>query len=157
MPTKRNNMFFDRGEAFMLSWILKIADTVNNLDDLKDRLKDLSAAKAPWITGCIPGFSVPTIEGCAIITHHYYVTVEDDKYVIMRCPKHHKINDLILWSDDTNTQCHIEFYGDQSTIDFIDSDTDFLDNVAKLINMPNDYEVTNKLKTVVIDDMYFNF
>lgn len=152
MTTKRNNLFFDRGESFMIEWVLKIADTVDNLEDLKDRLKDIRNAKFEYISECVPGFSYPVIEGCAIISHHYYITVKDDKYVIINCPKQHKIDTIILWSNDTNTQCSIDIYGDDQVSKFISNDKNYIKHIATLIGIANDWEITNKLKSVYIDD-----
>lgn len=156
MTTKRNNMFFSRGEYFMANLILKLADTVNNLDDLKNRLKDISKSKLQYMTECDSKYLSPVIDCCAIITHHYCVSVKDSKYIIINYPKQSKINDIILWSENTNTQCFIEFYGNEDAIKFIDEDENFTDHIAKLVNIADDYEVTNKLKTVCICDLSYN-
>lgn len=154
MTTRRNNMFHDRGEMLMIDWISKIVESVGSLDDLKVQLKSLKEMKAPWMTECLPGFITSTFEGKSLITNHYFVTVKNNKYILLNHPDHNKINTIYLWSESTSTQCIVDIYGDDSVIEFIDNDLNFQDSITSLINMADDYEIINRLKTVAITDLY---
>lgn len=157
MVTQRNNTFHNRGELFMLSWILEIAESVNTLDELKEQLVKLKETKKHWITECMPGFTTSQLESKSIVTNRYHVTVKDNKYVLLKHFAPDKFNTIILWSEDTNVQCIIDIYGDDSVIDFVDSDESFQDNIAKLVNIANDWQVIEKpMAVIVTNDYHYN-
>ena len=86
MTTRRNNMFHDRGGQFMLNLVLKIADSVETLGDLKEQLHKLKEMKAKWVTDCLPVFATSTLEGKSLVTNHYFVQYKDHKYSLMPHP-----------------------------------------------------------------------
>lgn len=140
MTTRRNNMFHDRGEMFMLSWIIKIAQSAESLDDLKFQLNKMSRMQSKWITDCMPGFTTSTLEGRSLITNHYFVQYKDKKYSLMSRPAaNNKIESFIFWSEETATQCMVDFYSDDPIDDiFIE------DKIATAIGIADDWVIVDK-------------
>ena len=136
MTTRRNNMFHDRGEQFMLNMIIKLADSVESLDDLKDHLHKLKEMKTPWVTDCLPGFTTSTLDGKSLVTNKYFVQYKNHKYSLLTHPAAHKVDSFILWSDTTATQCFIDVFSDE----FID-DSFVEDNIANLVGIADDWEI----------------
>lgn len=154
MTTKRNNMFHDRGFIGAINLALCAIKEYGDIDKVKDFLLKFKDSRAKWITDCTPGFTRSSIETKSLITNHYFVTVKDNKYILLNRHESNKIDRVILWSEDTSTQCIIDIYGDDSVIEFIDNDLNFQDNIASLINIADDYELIDKLKTIIITDLY---
>lgn len=145
MTTRRNNMFYDRGEHFMLNYILKIAESVDSLDSLKEHLNQLKDLKAKWITDCLPGFQTSIIESKHIVTNHYFVKYENQKYSLISHPADKKVTSFILWSDSTSTQCIIDVFSN----DHID-DMFMEDNIANVIGIADDWEIISFKKSIEI-------
>jgi len=139
-------MFHDRGEQFMLNWILKIADSVETLGDLKEQLYKLKEMKAKWVTDCLPGFATSTLEGKSLVTNHYFVQYKDHKYSLIKHPAANKIESFILWSSDTATQCIIDVFSDELIDDMF-----MEDNIANVIGIANDWEIISNPMTIVIE------
>lgn len=154
MTTRRNNMFHDRGFTGGINLALRAIKEYGDLDKVKDCLLKFKESRAKWITDCMPGFTTSTLESRSLITNHYFATVTHGEYTLIDHPVGSKLYNLILWSDSTLTQCVVDVYGDDSTIGFVDSDDEFQLHIAKLVGIAEDWVATDRLKTVIIDDLY---
>jgi hypothetical protein len=76
-----------------------------------------------------------------LVTNHYNIlfSSKDKKYIITQSPIGEKIETIILWSENTDTQCIIDLYGD-STIE----DKDIEENIANLVGIADDWEVLDR-------------
>lgn len=159
MSTKRNNMFHDRGFIGAINLALQIIKEYSDLDKVRDHLLKFKESRAKWITDCIPGFTRSCIETKSLITNYYFVTVKDGKYAITEKQLGDKYSELIYWSKNTFTQCIVVIYRSNipsqegsEIADFIDNDLNFQDNIAKLINIADDWEIIERPMTLIITD-----
>jgi len=149
MTTRRNNMFHDRGEQFMLNMIIKLADFVESLDDLKSYLYRLKDSKPLYVTDCLPGFTTSTLEGKSLVTNRYFIQYKDHKYTLLSHPAENKVDSFILWSSDTSTQCIIDVFSNE----FID-DSNIEANIANLVNIADDWEVIDDPMIIKVTNKY---
>lgn len=159
MSTKRNNMFHDRGFICGINLALQAVKEYSDLDKVKECLLKFKEAKAKWMTDCSPGFARTSIETASIITNYYFVTVKDGKYAITEKLLGDKYSEFIYWSENTSTQYIVLIYGSNicsqegsEIADFIDNDLNFQDNIAKLINIADDWEIIERPMTLIITD-----
>ena len=159
MSTKRNNMFHDRGFIGAINLALQIIKEYGDLDKVKDHLLKFKESRIKWITDCTPGFARSYIETKSLITNHYFVTVKDNKYTTTEKQLGDKYSEFIYWSENTSTQCIVVIYGpnirsSESAIvaDFIDNDLNFHNNIAKLINIADDWEIIERPMVLNITD-----
>lgn len=156
MTTRRNNMFYYRGACSAYSTILQIMKETKSDEERIDMLEQLHKF---WLNGAKSialNQEEPVIDSCTIFTEHFYVTIADDKYTVVdKAINDDSFNRMILWNDHTKTNYIIDFTGDwDSVIDFIESDENFTDNMAKLIGCdPNELEEIDNPKVIyVIED-----
>ena len=159
MTTKRNNMFHDRGFTGGINLALQVIKEYGDIDKVKDCLLKFKESRAKWITDCTHEFAKSSIETKSLITNHYFVTVKDGKYTITEKQLGDKYSEFIYWSENTSTQCIVIVYGPSirspegtAVADFIDSDLNFHDNIAKLINIADDWEIIERPMVIEITD-----
>ena len=156
MTTRRNNMFYYRGACSAYNTILQIMKEIKSDEE---RMAMFERFHKSWLNGVkaiATNKEEPEIDSCTIFTEHFYVTIIDDKYVVVD----DKINDdsfnrMILWNEHTKTNYIIDFTGDwDSVIDFIDSDNEFMINLPKALGInPDEVEEIDSLKVIyVIED-----
>jgi hypothetical protein len=152
-------MFHDRGFICGINLALQAIKEYSDLDKVKDCLLKFKESHAKWATDCTPGFTRSQLETKSLITNYYFVTVKDNKYVVTEKQSGDKYSEFIFWSENTSTQCVVVIYGpsirsqDGSEIaDFIDNDLNFQDNIAKLINIADDWEIIERPMTLNITD-----
>jgi hypothetical protein len=125
----------------------------------EERIAMLEKFHKSWLDGAkaiAANKEEPEIDSCTIFTEHFYVTIVDGKYTIVdKAINDDSFNRMILWNDHTKTNYIIDFTGNwDSVIDFIESDENFTDNMAKLIGLnPDEIEEIDNPKVIyVIED-----
>jgi hypothetical protein len=152
-------MFHDRGFICGINLAFQAIKEHGDLDKVKDYLLKFKESRAKWITDCTPGFSRSFIETKSLITNHYFVTVKDNKYTTTEKQLGDKYSEFIYWSENTSTQCIVTVYGPSirspegsAVADFIDDDLNFHNNIAKLINIADDWEIIERPMVLNITD-----
>lgn len=141
MTTQRNLMFYNRGMQFILDYISRIADSVETLEEFKSKLDRFKSISHQSITDCSSDFVTSSLETKFLVTNHYNIlfSSRDRKYTIIQSPMGEKIETIILWSENTDTQCIIDLYGDS-----IIEDKDIEENIANLVGIADDWEVLDR-------------
>lgn len=159
MTTRRNNMFHDRGFTGGINLALQAIEEYGDIDKVKNCLLKFKESRAKWITDCTPGFTRSCIETKSLITNHYFITVKDNKYTITEKQLGDKYSEFIYWSESTSTQCIVVIYGPNirspegsAVADFIDDDLNFQDNIAKIINIADDWEIIERPMILTLND-----
>ena len=159
MTTRRNNMFHDRGFTGGIELALQAIKEYGDIDKVKECLLKFKDSRAKWITDCAPGFTRSCIETKSLITNYYFITVKDNKYTITEKQLGDKYSEFIYWSESTSTQCIVVIYGpnirssEGSVVaDFIDGDLNFHDNIAKIINIADDWEIIKRPMVLTLTD-----
>lgn len=159
MTTRRNNMFHDRGFTGGINLALQAIKEYGDIDKVKDCLLKFKESRAKWITDCTPGFTRSLIETKSLITNHYFITVKDGKYTITEKQLGDKYSEFIYWSENTSTQCIVVIYGPNirsqegsAVADFIDDDLSFHENIARLINIADDWEIIERPMVLILTD-----
>lgn len=153
MTTRRNNMFYYRGASSAYSTILQI---MKEIESDEERMAMLERFHKSWLDGARSialNQEKPVIDSCTIFTEHFYVTIADGKYTVVdKAINDDSFNRMILWNEHTKTNYIIDFTGDwDSVINFIESDENFTDNMAKLIGCdPNELEEIDKPMVVYV-------
>ena len=159
MTTRRNNMFHDRGFICGINLALQAIKEYGDLDKVKDYLLKFKESHAKWATDYTPDFTKSSLETKSLITNYYFVTVKDNKYITTEKKTGYKYGEFIYWSENTSTQCIVVIYGPDirsqegsEIADFIDNDLNFQDNIAKLINIADDWEIIERPMVLDITD-----
>lgn len=159
MKTKRNNMFHDRGFIGGINLALQLIKEYDDIDKVKDYLLKFKESHDKLATDCTAGFTSSQLETKSLITNYYFVTVKDGKYAITEKQLGDKYSEFIYWSENTSTQCIVIVYGpsvrsQEGSIvaDFIDNDLNFQDNIAKLINIADDWKIIERPMILNITD-----
>lgn len=140
MVTRRNNMFHDRGFICGIDYTLHAIEEYGDLEKVKECLLKFKEAKVKWMTDCSPGFARTYIETASIITNYYFVTVKNGEYAIVDKRVCDKVDEIIFWNEDTNTQFIITLCGDFDEVtDKVDNDDEFLGNLVNLIGIASDW------------------
>jgi hypothetical protein len=152
-------MFHDRGFIGGINLALQLIKEYNDIDKVKDCLLKFKESRTKWATDCTTGFARSLIETKSLITNYYFVTVKDNKYVVTEKQSGDKYSEFIFWSENTSTQCIVVLHGPDirsqegsEIADFIDNDLNFQDNIAKLINIADDWEIIERPMTLNITD-----
>ena len=146
-------MFYYRGACSAYNTILQIMKEIKSDEE---RMVMLEKFHKYWLNGARAialNQEEPVIDSCTIFTEHFYVTIVDGKYTIVdKAINDDSFNRMILWNEHTKTNYIIDFTGDwDSVIDFIESDENFTDNIAKIIGCdPNELEEIDRPMVVYV-------